>query len=474
MNALELSRSSRRRRRVATLAWFAPLVAACALGAGGCGSFNGNAAKEDAGVDSGFDATSVVDAQPDTSTGGKDVTVPDSPAADTSTPDGAQTDATTLDATSDGASNDAATSDSSTSDADSGNPPPIDAPSDAPADATLCDASVGGEDCCPGDPFKTAPGVCGCGVSDIDSDGDGIPDCIDPCPFDATKTSPGVCGCGVPDVDTDHDGVLDCLDGCPLNPARTTPGPCGCSFADNTPLCLEHRYSFKDGTAAAPTTVVADSIGTANGTAVNVMLTGAGSVTLAGGTSQQYINLPAGIISALGDNATFEAFVTWSGVGGAWQRFFDFGANSGGAGMQGTGTAFLFATPLGGPGVMLASFVNGGVSEADGVGIFPTDTAIHEVAVVLSSPVIGGDAGAPDGGAGSMTLYVDGVAKATIATTEKLSTLTDQNNWLGRSQFAPDPGLNAIYYEFRAYSSARTAQQLANSTSLGHNTLPTQ
>ncbi|UCH79906.1 MAG: hypothetical protein JSW20_09125 [Nitrospiraceae bacterium] len=36
------------------------------------------------------------------------------------------------------------------------------------------------EDLCPDDPDKTDPGVCGCGNSDRDSDGDGIPDCIDP------------------------------------------------------------------------------------------------------------------------------------------------------------------------------------------------------------------------------------------------------------------------------------------------------
>jgi len=73
-----------------------------------------------------------------------------------------------------------------------------------------------------------SPDTDGDGTADIcdtctDTDGDGFGDpgfavntCPeDGCPADAAKHAPGVCGCGVADADTDADGVLDCNDNCP-------------------------------------------------------------------------------------------------------------------------------------------------------------------------------------------------------------------------------------------------------------------
>ena len=62
----------------------------------------------------------------------------------------------------------------------------------------------GNGDLCPGDPSKTAPGICGCGAPDTDSDGDGTPDCKDLCPSDPQKIVPGLCGCNVSDDSCDH------------------------------------------------------------------------------------------------------------------------------------------------------------------------------------------------------------------------------------------------------------------------------
>lgn len=129
---------------------------------------------------------------------------------------------------------------------------------------------------CPQDYKKHIPGVCGCGISNDDMDGDGSADCIDTCPNDQNKTEPAMFGCGVSDVDSDSDGTLDChetdtdddgdgwadsdetacgsdplqmasvpadsdrdgtpdcLDGCPDDPDKTEPGECNCGVPEGS------------------------------------------------------------------------------------------------------------------------------------------------------------------------------------------------------------------------------------------------
>ena len=41
--------------------------------------------------------------------------------------------------------------------------------------------------------------------------------CLDACP-DQPETESGACGCGIPEIDTDGDGLLNCADACPLTP----------------------------------------------------------------------------------------------------------------------------------------------------------------------------------------------------------------------------------------------------------------
>ena len=371
---------------------------------------------------------------------------------------------------------------------------------DAPAnDAPITDTGTlacipdGGDasgDCCPDDPLKTQPGQCGCGVVDFDFDNDGLADCVDPCPL-TLKAAPGICGCAVPDTDSDNDGTVDCLDGCPQNRNRVTPGLCGCALPDTAaPSCLAHRYSFDDGAPSdggagdagtsdadagdagdaggGGTTVVRDSVGTANGTAVNVVLRGTGTLTLTGGQTDQYVSLPSGIISALGNSATFEGWINWTGPG-SWQRIFDFGvADPAMPGVQGTGSAFVFLTPISGPGVALFSVNTVGLTEVMSPGFFPQGAPgalPHHFAAVI-------DASAGDAGAPAARLYIDGTLVGSTPLTSVLSGLQDVNNWLGRSQFAPDPEFGGTYYEFRIHSAAMTQAQINDSIAAGPDRLP--
>ena len=98
-------------------------------------------------------------------------------------------------------------------------------------------------DQCPEHPGVFARGECGCGIEidhqtgacpevcedeNLDTDGDGTPDCRDRCPNDENLTEPGVCGCNA--VDADNDMMADCEAGdrCPAHPGIFDPGPCGC------------------------------------------------------------------------------------------------------------------------------------------------------------------------------------------------------------------------------------------------------
>jgi formylglycine-generating enzyme required for sulfatase activity len=92
-------------------------------------------------------------------------------------------------------------------------------------------------DGCPDDKIKTAPGLCGCGLPDMDTnrdgkcdtnepppiadrDGDGTPDTTDGCPDDKNKTEPGLCGCGRPNLDANANGKCD-ADELPNRPNST-------------------------------------------------------------------------------------------------------------------------------------------------------------------------------------------------------------------------------------------------------------
>ena len=215
---------------------------------------------------------------------------------------------------------------------------------------------------------------------------------------------------------------------------------------------LFHRYRF-DGSGTA----VTDSVGVAPGTLMNTSLSDQGKLDLAGGTSDQYVDLPNQLVSTLSD-ATFEAWVTWSG-GSGWQRIFDFGDSSESEGTQGTGQSYLYLTAStpGSTGVVRVVYRRTGSTAETSVyaaRALATDVLSH-VAVVVNSQNR------------TLYLYLDGELEGLTSPVGSLSEINDVNNWLGRSQFTVDPELGGSLHEFRIYNAALSDVQIAASFAEG-------
>ncbi len=246
-------------------------------------------------------------------------------------------------------------------------------------------------------------------------------------------------------------------DDCPADPDKTQPGECGCGIAEScAPLkaALVHRYSFEASGALAT-----DSVGDADATIVGTTAAG-GKVTLAGGSTAAYVDLPNGLISALGD-ASFEVWLEWTG-GGSWQRIFDFGSNDVVEGSQGIGQTYLYLTPRDGDGgsgnPLRASFTISGIGGETTVKTsapLPTTSMQHIVLVV-------------DDTNNQMRLYLNGDLSALIGFNGSLSSLKDVNNWLGRSNYK-DAHLGGSIEEFRIYGAALSDAQVEASAAFGPN-----
>jgi len=73
----------------------------------------------------------------------------------------------------------------------------------------FCDPSVDKDCDSVHNDFDNCPDIVNPGQEDLDGDGAG--DVCDGCPDDPNKIEPGICGCGIRDVDADGDGTIDCI-----------------------------------------------------------------------------------------------------------------------------------------------------------------------------------------------------------------------------------------------------------------------
>ena len=254
---------------------------------------------------------------------------------------------------------------------------------------------------------------------------------------------------GVP-TDSDEDGVLDCADSCPLDPGKTQPGICGCGALESDegggPSCtglrsaLSHRWRF-DGSG----NMVRDEQGNALGAVQNATLSGEGSLALAGGTSNQHVDLPNGLISGF-TNMTVEAWVTWTGTSSC-------SASSTSATALPASKASRGRRQY----LMLSTQVN---DRTLGAGFA---TAGPETAVVVESPGVDGERRA------HVAVVIDDANDQCGCTstasssrglvTAPLSSIRDVNNWLGRSQYKGDPASPVSLHELRIYKTALNDEQ---------------
>jgi hypothetical protein len=332
-----------------------------------------------------------------------------------------------------------------------GNENGVDCGGDACAPCAAPLACDGGADCAAAAGVSCSDGERNGGETAIDCGGSTCGPCPDDAGCSGQDCARDVCDANLCRVPTCADGVLNQDES-----STDCGGACG-STCSALQASLVHRYRF-EGTG----TTIRDFVGSADGVLVNTSLSGSGSVSLAGGSSGQHVNLPNGIVSSLVD-ATFETWLTWNG-GQGWQKIFDFGTSSAGEGNQSTvGQHFLTMSPK-----------RALLDEALLMRHCPEPTCASSAQWIeaaagdsLAAGVQKHVVGVFDDTGNEMRIYVDGSLVAVRPNARSLSELDDVNNWLGRSQYVGDPDFAGQLHEFRIYNRALSSTQVQDSYAAG-------
>jgi hypothetical protein len=258
---------------------------------------------------------------------------------------------------------------------------------------------------------------------------------------------------------------------------------------------LAHRYSF--------TTDASDSVGGANGT-LNGSATISGGQLVLNGTVGSSVTLPAGILGGY-DEVTIETWASFPGAINANANLFAFGRTDATAFDPniGAGLNYILFSPHNGASVASANFgqgVPGNLGERNAAAAPVLDNQANVQIVVVYHPLAGYQAFYTNGVlAASISMFndlIDPVGFACPAFTNH-SILNyqlandplndglgdDPVNYIGQSLYNPalynpspatglgDPGLLANIDEFRIYTNALTAAQIAADAALGPNQL---
>ena len=169
------------------------------------------------------------------------------------------------------------------------------------------------------------------------------------------------------------------------------------------------------------------------------------AIQLNGGSPVSYVDLPDGIVSGLDGDFTISTWVKrGTTFGNDWARIFDFGDNT---------SNFMFLTPASAAtptGLRMDIFraeIGGASVPGSGNGVQVSTEWTH-VAVSASGT--------------TATMWVNGapVGTNTNFTLRPADLGATTNNWIGRSQFSADPGLNASIDDFNIFSRALSADEI--------------
>jgi hypothetical protein len=176
------------------------------------------------------------------------------------------------------------------------------------------------------------------------------------------------------------------------------------------------------------------------------------------------VDLPNGIVSALGKSATFMAWFTYNSAdSGNWPRLFDLGTSTGGEDFStgGDGVQYIDGIPYLDTAaedmqeyVMLSPKRDGGPGWRYESLVRPPSTS-RIVDPADNTDIAGGVeacvACVYDATSGLMTVYVNGVQIGQNTDLEHdMTDINDVNNWIGRSQW-PDAMFSGKINEFRIY-----------------------
>ena len=248
---------------------------------------------------------------------------------------------------------------------------------------------------------------------------------------------------------------------------------------------LTNKYTFNDNTAN-------DSIGGQHGVVVDntgISQFVGGAFDMSGnngaGSNQDFsnsatvgtfIDLPNGVFTGAVNNGIFGAvslemwFTTQQNRG--WAEAFVFGTSAEGEGFSTGQGSYVAMIPQSAPGGGAMPDFRATTRDPSGTEIpvigstTPLPTGVKQHVVYTLDHL---DSTAGPNGTGRLYLNGAEVASAEIATF--LDTLTDVNNWLGRSQW-PDPLYDGAIDEFRIYSHALTSTDVTNSFNVGPDPSP--